>query len=130
VNQKKCLCYSYQGKTYKIYISYDERVFLPVARNSMKFKRLYKGRTAVERLNGRLDRDFMFEDHCFLERQAITCVFQVLRLVAAAMIPSLFWKIAEKLPANEIIRPDFPLPFPAGLWYTWSIRLAERRPPP
>jgi hypothetical protein len=29
----------------------------------MKFARLYKGRTAVERLNGRLDRDFMFEDH-------------------------------------------------------------------
>ena len=61
--QKKCLRYSYKGKTYKIYISYDERVFLPVARSSAKFKRLYKGRTAVERLNGRLDRDFMFEDH-------------------------------------------------------------------
>jgi len=62
--QKKCLRYSYKGKTYKIYISYDERVFLPVARNSMKFVRLYKGRTVVERLNGRLDRDYMFQDHC------------------------------------------------------------------
>jgi len=61
--QKKCLRYSYKGKIYKIYISYDERVFLPVARDSMKFQRLYKGRTAVERLNGRLDRDYMFEDH-------------------------------------------------------------------
>ena len=62
--QKTCLRYSYKGKVYKIYISYDERVFLPVARSSMKFARLYRGRTAVERLNGRLDRDFMFEDHC------------------------------------------------------------------
>jgi hypothetical protein len=62
--QKKCLRYSYKGKTYKIYVSYDERVFLPVARDSMKFARLYKGRTVVERLNGRLDRDYMFEDHC------------------------------------------------------------------
>jgi hypothetical protein len=62
--QKNCLRYSYKGKTYKIYASYDERVFLPVARNSMKFVRLYKGRTVVERLNGRLDRDYMFEDHC------------------------------------------------------------------
>ena len=62
--QKNCLRYSYKGKTYKIYVSYDERVFLPVARNSMKFARLYKGRTVVERLNGRLDRDYMFEDHC------------------------------------------------------------------
>jgi len=61
--QKKCLRYSHEGKVYKIYISYDERVFLPIARDSDKFKKLYKGRTAVERLNGRLDRDYMFEDH-------------------------------------------------------------------
>jgi len=63
-SQKKCLRYSYKGKTNKIYVSYDERVFLPVARKSKKFERLYKGRTSVERLNGRLDRDYMFEDHC------------------------------------------------------------------
>jgi hypothetical protein len=62
--KKRCLRYSHGGKTYKIYISYDERVFLPVARDSKKFKRLYKERTSVERLNGRIDRDFMFEDHC------------------------------------------------------------------
>jgi hypothetical protein len=62
--QKNCLRYKYNGKTYKIKISYDERVFLPVARDSLKFARIYKGRTAVERLNGRLDRDFLFEDHC------------------------------------------------------------------
>ena len=46
-------------KIYKICISYDERVFLPLARDSTKFARLYKGRTAVERLNGWLDGDFM-----------------------------------------------------------------------
>ena len=62
--QKKCLRYSYKGKVYKIYISHDERVFLPVARDSKKYERLYKCRTTVERLNGRLDRDYMFEDHC------------------------------------------------------------------
>ena len=44
-SQKKCLRYSHKGKIYKIYISCDERVFLPVARNSMKYARLYKGRT-------------------------------------------------------------------------------------
>ena len=61
--QKKCLRYSHKGKTHKIYISYDERIFLPIARDSDKFKRLYNGRTSVERFNGRLDRDYMFEDH-------------------------------------------------------------------
>ena len=61
--QKNCLRYSHEGKIYKLYVTYDERVFLPIARDSDKFKRLYNGRTAVERLNGRLDRDYMFEDH-------------------------------------------------------------------
>ena len=61
--QKKCLRYSHNGKTYKIYTSYDERIFLPIARDSKKWGRIYKGRTSVERLNGRLDRDYMFETH-------------------------------------------------------------------
>jgi len=62
--QKKCLRYSHNGKTQKIYTSYDERIFLPIARDSKKWGRIYKGRTSVERLNGRLDRDYMFEEHC------------------------------------------------------------------
>jgi hypothetical protein len=61
---KNCLRYEYEGKIYKICVNYDERVFLPIARDSKKFERLYNGRTSVERLNGRLDRDLMFEDHC------------------------------------------------------------------
>ena len=72
--QKKCLRYSHNGKIYKIYISYDERVFLPVARDSMKFGRLYKGWTAVERLNGRLGRDYKFEDHSIRGLKKMTLV--------------------------------------------------------
>jgi len=83
--QKKCLRYSYKGKTYKIYISYDERVFLPAARNSMKFARLYKGRTAVERLNGRLDRDFMFEDHCIRGLKKMRLLVSLTLLIINAM---------------------------------------------
>ena len=41
----------------------NRRVFNKVARNSHKFKRLYRERTAIERVNGRLDRDFLFEQH-------------------------------------------------------------------
>lgn len=61
--QKDCLRYEHKGSTYRIYVKYDERIFLPIARDSAKFKRLYKGRTAVERLNGRIDRDYLFERH-------------------------------------------------------------------
>ena len=84
-SQKKCLRYSYKGKVYKIYISYDERVFLPVARDSKKFERLYKGRTSVERLNGRLDRDYMFEDHCIRGLDKMRLMVSLSLLIMNAM---------------------------------------------
>jgi len=84
-NQKKCLRYSHQGKTYKIYISYDKRIFLPIARDSKKFKRLYNGRTSVERLNGRLDRDFMYEDHCIRGLGKMRTMLAISMLVMNAM---------------------------------------------
>jgi len=85
--EKKCLRYSYNGKMYKIYTSYDERVFLPVARDSVKFKRLYKGRTSVERLNGRTDRDYMFEDHCIhgLKKMKLMLSLTLLTMNAMAL---------------------------------------------
>ena len=70
---------------YKIYTSYDERVFLPVARDSKKFERLYKDRTSVERLNGRLDRDYMFEDHCIRGLKKMKLMVSISLLVMNAM---------------------------------------------
>jgi hypothetical protein len=84
-SQKKCLRYSHKGKIYKLYVSYDERVFLPVARDSIKFQRLYKGRTAVERLNGRLDRDYMFEDHCIRGLKKMKLMVSLTLLIMNAM---------------------------------------------
>jgi len=83
--QKKCLRYSYNGKIHKIYISCDERVFLPIARDSEKFKKLYKGRTAVERLNGRLDRDYMFEDHCIRGLEKMDLMVSVSMIIMNGM---------------------------------------------
>lgn len=84
-SQKKCLRYSCKGKVSRIYISYDERVFLPIARDSKKFKRLYKGRTAVERLNGRIDRDYMFEDHCIRGLKKMRLMVSLTLLMMNAM---------------------------------------------
>ena len=50
-------------KIYRIPLSTDYRIFVPIARDSKKFKTKYKMRTEVERLNGRIDRDYMFNDH-------------------------------------------------------------------
>lgn len=43
--------------------SMDERIFTPVARSSYKWERLYKMRTSIERINGRIDVSFGFERH-------------------------------------------------------------------
>ena len=83
--QKKCLRYSYKGRVRKIYVSYDERVFLPVARDSKKYERLYKCRTSVERLNGRLDRDYMFEDHCIRGMKKMKLMISLTLLTMNAM---------------------------------------------
>lgn len=65
--QRKCLKYGFKynnnNKVYRIPINIDRRIFLPIVRDSKKYKRLYKKRTEVERLNGRIDRDYMFNDH-------------------------------------------------------------------
>ena len=64
--QRKCLRYGFKyndNKVFRIPISTDRRIFIPVARDSKKYERLYKKRTEVERLNGRIDRDYMFNDH-------------------------------------------------------------------
>ena len=36
---------------------------MEVTRDSIIWKRLYKGITSLERINGRLDRDFNLENH-------------------------------------------------------------------
>lgn len=51
------------GSAVRIPISEDRRVFGPVARDSYKWKDLYKRRTAAERVYSRLDVSFGFENH-------------------------------------------------------------------
>lgn len=60
---KDKLRYGYNGKVYSIELSIDERIFTPIARNSNKWKKIYNKRTALERINGRLDRDFNLENN-------------------------------------------------------------------
>ena len=45
------------SRVFRIKIDEDRRIFVPIARNSYKWKREYKKRTSVERENGRIDRD-------------------------------------------------------------------------
>jgi hypothetical protein len=51
------------GRIVRVSLEKDRRIFIPVPRSSNKFKRLYKRRTSIERVNGRLDNSFGFEKH-------------------------------------------------------------------
>lgn len=51
------------AKAVRIPMEEDRRIFTPVARSSYKWEKLYKKRTAVERVNSRLDVSFGFENH-------------------------------------------------------------------
>ena len=51
------------GRQVRVKREVDRRTFLPVARRSLKFERLYRQRTSVERVNSRLDVSFGFEWH-------------------------------------------------------------------
>lgn len=64
-NKDKCGTgdYGEYGRVVRIALEKDRRIFTPIARSSNTFKRIYKGRTAVERVNSRIDNVFGFEKH-------------------------------------------------------------------
>jgi hypothetical protein len=51
------------GKSIRVSLSENRRIFTPIARSSYKWKKIYKMRTSTERVNSRLDVSFGFENH-------------------------------------------------------------------
>ena len=78
------------SRIFRIPLETDKRVFTKVARNSKKWKRLYAMRSGIERMNGRIDRDFKFEKHTIrgLEKMEmfLTVTFLVSLTLAKAKI--------------------------------------------
>lgn len=60
---KKECCGANKSKIVRIPLEKDPRIFLPISRSSYKFKRIYSKRTAIERINSRLDVSYGFEKH-------------------------------------------------------------------
>jgi hypothetical protein len=50
-------------KSERVSLEIDRRIFTPISRSSYAWEREYKKRTAVERVNSRLDVSFGFEEH-------------------------------------------------------------------
>lgn len=57
------------GRTVRVPLELDRRIFTPMARPTAKWQKAYDRRTAVERVNSRLDRVLGFEEH-FIRGQA------------------------------------------------------------
>ena len=77
--------YNTGKKVYRVPLSTDYRIFVPIARDSKKFKRLYKKRTEIERLNGRIDRDYMFNDHFIRGQKKMDMMLKISFIVMLTM---------------------------------------------
>ena len=81
------------GKALRIDIEQERRVFTPLPRHSLKWERLYDMRTAVERVNSRLDVSFGFEHHAIrgLKKMQTRCALALTIMLALA-----YGRIMEK----------------------------------
>ena len=75
------------GSSVRIPLSEDRRIFTPLARSSYAWKRAYKKRTAVERVNSRLDVSFGFEHHFIrgLKKMKLRCALALCVMLAMAL---------------------------------------------
>lgn len=71
----------------RIPLEKDHRIFTPIARSSYKFKREYKKRTAVERVNSRLDVSFGFEKHYIrgMKKMKFRCSLAMIVMLSMAL---------------------------------------------
>jgi len=80
-------CQSEHGRIVRVALEQDRRIFTPQARNSKAWKREYKHRSAVERVNSRLDLSFGFEQHFIrgIKKMRLRCGLALVVMLAMAV---------------------------------------------
>ena len=73
------------GRTLRIPLDLDRRIFTPIARNTPKWENSYAERTAVERVNSRIDRVLGFELHFIRGQKKMEARVGLALLVLLAM---------------------------------------------
>jgi hypothetical protein len=75
------------GTAIRIPLGEDRRVFTPLARSSYRWETVYKKRTAVERVNSRLDVSYGFERHYIrgLQKMKLRCSIALCVMLAMAL---------------------------------------------
>lgn len=95
---KNTLRYQYQNQVYSIDINYNSRIFTPIARDSKKWAKIYHKRTALERINGRMDRDLNLENHKVRGLKKATVMIDIMMIVMMTMAKGhLIQKHPEKI---------------------------------
>jgi hypothetical protein len=88
----------------RIDINNNPRIFTPVARSSYKWKQIYKKRSSVERVNGRLDESFGFEKHYIrgIKKMELRC-----GLALIVMLGMAYGRVKEKQPEKlrSLVQP-------------------------
>lgn len=79
----------------RVPLSEERRIFTPLARSSYSWGSLYKKRTAVERVNSRLDVSFGFEHHFIRGIKKMHCRCSLALCVMLAMA---LGRVREKRP--------------------------------
>jgi hypothetical protein len=73
------------GRVVRVPLAYDRRIFTPIARPTPKWKKAYDCRTAVERVNSRIDRVFGFEVHFIRGKKKMETKITLALVVLLAM---------------------------------------------
>lgn len=75
------------GRIVRVPLDTDRRIFTPLARDSKAWRREYKHRTAVERVNSRIDVSFGFERHYIrgLRKMKVRCGLALLVMLGMAV---------------------------------------------
>jgi hypothetical protein len=73
------------GRTLRVPLCIDRRIFTPIARPTYKWNKAYARRTAVERVNSRLDRVLGFEHHFIRGKAKMEARMSLALLVLVAM---------------------------------------------
>ncbi len=75
------------GQGIRIKLSEDRRIFTPIDRSSYKWEKEYAKRTAVERVNSRLDVSFGFEIHTIrgIKKMKLRCGLALCVMLAMAL---------------------------------------------
>ena len=82
---ERLACVGPFGRTLRVPLKLDRRIFTPIARHSHKWKKAYARRTAVERVNARIDRVLGFENHFIRGKAKMETRLNLSLLVLVAM---------------------------------------------